>query len=476
MSVIFEKSRTGKNSYNVPDYHLKDIDDIPGKFLNDGVDLPDVSEVEAVRHYTKLSQLNFGVDNGMYPLGSCTMKYNPKINEKTASLENLAGIHPLFDDTYSQGCLQLMHDLSEYLCKITGMKAFSLIPAAGAHGELASVMIIKKYFESIGENRKVILIPDSAHGTNPASVAMCGFDVKEVPSISSGDTDLEKLKEMVDENVAAMMLTSPNTLGLFDRNLREIAELLHSKGALFYCDGANLNAVMGQALITEMGFDVMHINLHKSFSTPHGGGGPGSGPIGVVEKLEPFLPVPRIKNENGHYSLDYDKKDSIGRVHSFYGNFLVMVKAYTYIRMLGAEGIKDVSSTAVLNANYLKSQLQKVYNLPIDRTCMHEFVLNDEGLPNEVTTNDIAKRILDYGFHAPTIYFPLLIHGAMMIEPTETESKESLDSFVAIMKVIRDEIDNDSGIVKTSPHNTPVGRVDAVTAARNPILKWTKED
>ena len=476
MSVIFEKSCFGKNSYNIPDYHLNDVDEIPSKFLNNGVDLPEVSEVEAVRHYTKLSNLNFGVDSGMYPLGSCTMKYNPKINEKTSSLENFTAIHPLTDDKYSQGCLQMMYDLSEYLCNITGMKAFSLIPAAGAHGELASVMIIKKYFESIGENRKVILIPDSAHGTNPASVTMCGFEVKEVPSNSSGDTDIEKLKEMVNENVAAMMLTSPNTLGLFDRNLREIAELLHSKGALFYCDGANLNAVMGQAFITDMGFDVMHVNLHKSFSTPHGGGGPGSGPIGVVEKLEPFLPVPIINKENDEYSLDYDRKDSIGRVHSFYGNFLIMLRAYTYIRMLGPDGIKDVSSTAVLNANYLKSQLQKVFNLPIDRTCMHEFIINDEGLPNEVTTNDIAKRILDYGFHAPTIYFPLLVHGAMMIEPTETESKESLDSFIEIMKVIREEIDNDPAVVKTSPHNTPVRRVDAVAAARKPVLKWTRED
>ncbi len=475
MKTVFDESKSGKNHYSVPEMKNENYTKIPQKFLNSGVNLPDLSEVDVVRHYTELSRMNFGVDNGFYPLGSCTMKYNPKINEKTASLEDFTELHPLCGSAASQGALKLIYELEKDLCKISGMDAFSLLPAAGAHGEVSGVMIIRKYFEKLGEKRKVILIPDSAHGTNPASVAMCGFEVKEVPSTSEGDTDIEKLAAMVDENVAAMMLTSPNTLGLFDRNILKIAEILHNKGALFYCDGANLNAVMGQVLITKMGFDLMHINLHKTFSTPHGGGGPGSGPIGVVSKLANLLPIPRVVKKEKQYSLNYESVDSIGQIHSFYGNFLVLVKAYTYIKMLGAKGIKDVSENAVLNANYLRVLLNKYFNQPIDRTSMHEFVLNDENLPHEITTNDIAKRILDYGFHAPTIYFPLLIKGAMMFEPTETESKESLDLFAEAMQAIRNEIDKNPEIIKGAPQTTPVKRVDAVIAARKPILKWEEK-
>lgn len=473
MKTIFESGKKGKRGFAVPQWDVPDSDPIPAKYLSEHSDLIDVSEVDVVRHYTNLSRANFGVDSGMYPLGSCTMKYNPKVNEKYASLSGFADLHPLVDESSCQGALEVLYDLASYLSSITGMKRFSMMPAAGAHGELASVMIIKKYFEDLGEDRKIILTPDSAHGTNPASVAICGFDVKEVPSTAEGDVDIEALRNMIDGNVAAMMLTSPNTLGLFDRNVHLIADILHENGSLFYCDGANLNAVMGKAMVADMGFDVMHINLHKTFSTPHGGGGPGAGPIGVVAKLEKYLPVPVVeKRVDGSYFLDDDRPFSIGRVHSFYGNFLVCLKAYIYIRLLGARGIRAVSENAVLNANYLLARLKDTYTLPIARRCMHEFVLSDTGVPNGVTTNDIAKRILDYGFHAPTVYFPLLIHGAIMIEPTETESRETLDGFVEAMKTIFGEARSDPDMVKSAPHTTAVRRVDAVAAARKPVLKW----
>ncbi len=472
MPVIFERSRCGRSAYAVPSWKLADTDPIPAAMCNDGVDLLEVGEVDIVRHYTALSRMNFGVDTGMYPLGSCTMKYNPKINERVAALPGFTSLHPLSSPALSQGSLEVLYDLSEYLAAITGMRRFSFAPAAGAHGELAGVMVIKKYFEKKGEKRGVILIPDSAHGTNPASVAMCGFEVREVPSTAEGDVDLHKLAAMVDDNVAAMMLTSPNTLGLFDRNIVEIARVLHDKGALFYCDGANLNAVLGVAKVRDMGFDLMHINLHKTFSTPHGGGGPGSGPLGVSDELEPFLPVPVVlKGKDGFY-LEHNRSDSIGRIHSFYGNFLVALRAYAYIRMLGPDGIRDAGNTAVLNANYLLSLLRKEYNLPVNRICKHEFVLNDKDMPNGVTTNDIAKRILDFGFHAPTVYFPLLVPGAIMIEPTETENRETLESFAAAMIAIKREAESDPEIVKSAPHSTPVRKVDAVLAARKPVLKW----
>jgi len=472
--VIFEKNRKGTAGFTVPSWDIDEWDDIPEIYLADSLELLEVSEVDVVRHYTRLSRMNFGVDSGMYPLGSCTMKYNPKINEKIAQLDGFLNCHPLSGDRLSQGCLEILYLLNEYLCEITGFDRFTLSPAAGAHGELTGVMIIKKHFEKIGEERTHIIIPDSAHGTNPASVSMCGFEVREVPS-KDGDVDIEHLADMVDERTAAMMLTSPNTFGLFDRNSIEIADILHRKGALFYCDGANLNALMGKARITDMGFDMMHINLHKTFSTPHGGGGPGAGPLGVVDSLKGYLPVPLIGKDDRGYFLDENLPDSIGRMHSFYGNFLVILKAFAYIRTLGPAGIVAVAENAVLNANYLLARLKNDFHLPIDRLCMHEFVISDRNFPNGITTNDIAKRILDYGFHAPTVYFPLTVQGAMMIEPTETESKEELDRFVETMQQIKREAIEEPDTVKRAPHRTPVRRVDAVLASRKPTLIWEED-
>ncbi len=474
MDILFRSSKKGKTGFTIPRWEIGDHDPLPAGEVNSGVDLLEVSELDVVRHFTALSKMNFGVDSGMYPLGSCTMKYNPKINERVAEQNDFTDLHPLAGNASSQGALRIMYELSEYLSAITGMKRFSLSPAAGAHGELTGVMVIRKYFEEQGQRRGIILIPDSAHGTNPASVAMCGFDTREVPSTPEGDVDIGRLEGMLDDNVAAMMLTSPNTLGLIDRNLPVIADMLHKKGALFYCDGANLNALLGKAKITNMGFDLMHINLHKTFSTPHGGGGPGAGPLGVVEKLEKFLPVPLVSKSGSDYALEYRRPSSIGRIHSFYGNFLILLRAYVYIRMLGPEGIRETGEQAVLNANYLLSRLKGEFNLPVNRICKHEFVINDKNMPNGVTTNDIAKRLLDYGFHAPTVYFPLLIPGAMMIEPTESECRETLDRFADALIAIKKEAADNPEMVKSAPHTTPVKKVDAVLAARKPVLKWNE--
>ena len=474
--LIFEKSTPGQNHYVIPQWSGEDCSNIPEQYLRDDVNLPDCSEPEVVRHYNNLSGKNFGVDNGMYPLGSCTMKYNPKINERIARSKKFSSIHPLTGAHCSQGSLKIMYELSDYLCRISGFSGFTLSPAAGSHGELTGVMIIKKYFESIGESRDTILIPDSAHGTNPASVAMCGFKVREIPSTAEGDVDLDRFMELLDGNVAAMMLTSPNTLGLFDRNLLKIADILHKNGSLFYGDGANLNATVGRARFRDMGFDLMHINLHKTFSTPHGGGGPGSGPVGVAEHLVRFLPVPLVEKTESGYRPVYDRPDSIGRIHSFQGNFGICLRAWTYIRMLGFEGLREISDIAVLNANYLMSHLKEIYNLPVDRRCMHEFVLSDKGLPGGITTNDIGKRVLDYGFHSPTVYFPLLINGAMMIEPTETETLQSLDSFIETMIKIRVECDEEPDFLLNAPHTTTIKRVDTVLAAKKPVLIWGGQD
>jgi glycine dehydrogenase subunit 2 len=473
MTTIFDRSSPGRNRRNrYPD--TGEALAIPSSWLREDSIMPDVSEQEAVRHYTHLSTMNFGVDTGMYPLGSCTMKYNPKINERLASHPNFTGLHPMSGEKESQGALRVMFELEDMLCTLTGMDGYSLQPAAGAQGELAAVIIMKTYFQEKGEGRDIILIPDSAHGTNPASVAMCGYTVKTVPSTEDGDVDLEALKSMLDARVAGMMLTSPNTLGLFDRSILEIARLLHDNGSLFYGDGANFNAVAGRVRLSDMGFDLVHLNLHKTFSTPHGGGGPGSGPVGVTDELTPYLPAPRVVQNGNTYSLQPGTVKSIGRLHSYHGNFLILLRAWVYLTMLGSS-IREVSDAAVLNANYLLHHLRKVYNLPVDRTCMHEFVLNDKGLPGEVTTNDIAKRLLDYGFHAPTVYFPLIINGAMMIEPTESEGIESLKRFIQAMEAIRDEAEKDPEKVRSAPHATPVSRVDAVTAARKPILRWDAE-
>lgn len=470
--LIFEKSAPGQNNYKIPEWRGPLSTIIPDDYMRTGIKLPDCSEPAVVRHYNNLSGMNFGVDNCMYPLGSCTMKYNPKINERIAGKKSFTSIHPLSGAESSQGALQILYELSEYLCRITGLAGFTLSPAAGSHGELSGVMVIKKFFESKGEKRNTILIPDSAHGTNPASVAMCGFNVREVPSNSYGDVDFEKFLEMLDKDVAGMMLTCPNTLGLFDRNIIKIAEALHKNGSLFYGDGANLNALVGRVRFRDVGFDLMHINLHKTFSTPHGGGGPGSGPLGAAEHLVKFLPVPQIKKDGKFFIEDYDVPDTIGRIHSFYGNFSICLRAYIYIRILGCDGLRDVSDTAVLNANYLMSRLKHVFNLPVNRKCMHEFILNDKGIPNGITTNDISKRILDYGFHSPTVYFPLLVHGAIMIEPTETETYDSLQKFIEVMIKIREECDREPEKILGAPHNTPVKRVDTVLAAKKPVLKW----
>jgi glycine dehydrogenase subunit 2 len=436
----------------------------------------DLSEPEVIRHFTALSRMNFGVDNDFYPLGSCTMKYNPKICEETAKLDGFAKLHPLQPLSTVQGALQLMFELQKMLCEITGFKQCSLQPAAGAQGELAGIMMIQAYFKKKGEQRTKILVPDSAHGTNPASVSMCGFEAVEVKSDAQGNIDLNDLKQKLDHSVAAIMITNPNTLGLFEQNILEVCELMHSNGSLVYGDGANLNALLGVCRPVDLGIDLMHLNLHKTFSTPHGCGGPGAGPIAVIEKLVPFLPRPLIEKKGNVYELDYNGKDSIGKVRSFYGNFGVLVKAYTYLRAIGAGGLKEVSENAVLNANYLMERLRKHYHLQFNRRCMHEFVISDKDMPNGVSTNDIAKRLLDYGFHPPTVYFPLIVQGAMMIEPTETESRETLDSFADAMIKIKEEAEKNPELVKSAPHSMPVKRLDAVKAAREPILRWSQKN
>ena len=475
MDIIFKKHGKGKNKYTVPEWKGSDYS-LNKNMLRDDLDMPEAGEAEIVRHYIKLSKMNFGVDDNMYPLGSCTMKYNPKVNEKFAKSEKFAALHPFAKEEYTQGALKVIYDLSEYFRKISGMEGVTLIPSAGSHGELTGVMIIKKYFEDIGEKRDTIIIPDSAHGTNPASVAMCGFKIKEAKSTPEGDVDIDLLREMLDENVAGMMLTSPGTTGLFDRNIEKIADMLHKNGSLFYGDGANLNATLGKARFADMGFDLMHVNVHKTLSTPHGGGGPGAGPVTVVKKLEKYLPVPYVEKEGDRYSFKFDRPVSIGSVHSFAGNFLILLRAYIYINTLGAEGLKDVAETAVLNANYLKALLtgKDGYNLPINRSCMHEFVINDKGFPEGITTDHISKRILDYGYHAPTVFFPLIIQHSIMIEPTETESKETLDDFADVMLKVKKEAFENPDLLLNAPLSTPVRKVDSVLAAKNPVLKWVE--
>ena len=467
MQLIFDKSKPGRVAVDLPELDVPKKDILPEEYLRETNNLPELSEVDVTRHFTELSKKNFGVDNGFYPLGSCTMKYNPKINEDCAKLDGFANIHPYQD---AQGALQLMYELNEYLCEITGMDKFTLQPAAGAHGELTGLMMIKKYFEDRGEKRTKIITPDSSHGTNPASASIAGFEAIEIKS-KDGLVDLEELKKILDNSTAAIMLTNPNTLGLFETDILKITRLMHDNGSLVYCDGANMNALMGVARPGDMGFDVLHLNLHKTFSTPHGCGGPGSGPVGVKKELIDFLPVPTIGKKGKKYNLNYNSK-TIGKIHSFYGNFGVMVKAYTYIRAIGADHIREIGENAVLNANYLREKLKQYYNLPYNRVCKHEFVLDDSKMPNGVTTSDIAKRLLDYGFHPPTVYFPLIAHGAIMIEPTETESKETLDQFAEAMIKIKKEAEANPEIVKTAPHTMPVKRLDAVKAARNPDLKF----
>ncbi|MDD3014192.1 MAG: aminomethyl-transferring glycine dehydrogenase subunit GcvPB [Candidatus Gastranaerophilales bacterium] len=475
--IIFEKSRTGTRGVKLPDAGIEcNLDKyLPENLLREErLDLPELTELDVMRHFINLSRKNFSVDTVFYPLGSCTMKYNPKINEYAASLDGFLNIHPLQDTSTAQGALQLMYELQEYLKVITGLDAVSLQPAAGAQGELSGMLIVKSYFKKKGEKRTKVIIPDSAHGTNPASAKMCGFDIVEIKSNSKGLVDIEELKKVLDSNVAALMMTNPNTLGLFEENIQEISKLMHDAGALLYYDGANLNAIMGITNPGLMGFDVVHVNLHKTFSTPHGGGGPGAGPIAVVEKLADFLPVPLVVKEDNNYFFEYELKNTIGKVKAFYGNFGVLVRAYTYILMMGKEGLKRASEDAVLNANYLKEKLKDYYDLPYDRLCMHEFVLSADRQKHEgVNAIGIAKRLMDFDIHPPTVYFPLIVHEAMMIEPTETESKDTLDNFIAVMRKINTEIQNDPALVQESPLKSPVSRVDETLAARQPNLKWT---
>ncbi len=480
MPLIFEKSKPGRKAYSLPEL------DVPKKENHDllpdwairkqHASLPEVSEVDLVRHYTELSRRNFGVDQGFYPLGSCTMKYNPKVNEDVAALSGFNNIHPYQPEELVQGALQLMYEFGRDLCEISGMHEASLQPAAGAHGELTGLMLIRAYHESRGEGKKrtKVIVPDSAHGTNPASAAFCGYRVVEVKSDERGGVNLDSLREVVSDDVAALMLTNPNTLGLFDENVTEIAQIVHDAGGLLYYDGANMNAIVGVVRPGDMGFDVLHYNVHKTFSTPHGGGGPGCGAIAVKKILAPFLPVPVVEKQGDRYTLNCDRPHSIGTVKGFYGNFNVMVKGFAYIRSLGAEGLRKVAETAVLNANYIMRRLEKYYHLPYDRHCKHEFVIDaSRQLEYGVHTNDIAKALLDLGFHAPTVYFPLIVREAMMIEPTETESKETLDAFIEAMIEIAQLAETSPEKLQTAPHNTVVGRLDDVTAARRPILRWT---
>ncbi len=477
--LIFEISSEDKRAFQLPPLDVPEEKNIIDKSLlrEEIKDFPQLSESEITRHFTRLSQMNYCVDIGFYPLGSCTMKYNPKINEKVSSFTDFINSHPYFPEEVVQGNLEILKTAEEFLCEITGMDAFTLFPAAGAHGELTGMMIIRAYHESKKEPRKKVLIPDSAHGTNPASAHFSGYEIEEIPSNERGTVDVKKLKERLNEDVAALMVTNPNTLGVFEDEIFEISEILHSKGALLYMDGANLNALLGISRPREMGVDVIHLNLHKTFSTPHGGGGPGGGPVGVREKLIDFLPFPIIQRKNGKYFLDYDRPKSIGRIRAFYGNFLVVIKALAYILSIGAEGLKKVSQIAVLNSNYIRKSLEKFYYLPYKSPTLHECVFSDKW-QNEfgIKTLDIAKRLMDYGFHPPTIYFPLIVSGALMIEPTESESKRELDLFIEAMKKIAREAKENPELLKSAPHKTPVRRLDEVRAARNLILKWSKKE
>ncbi len=456
-NLIFELSQPDRRGYSLPKNRFGDYEVPDSMRRKSDAALPECDEMTVVRHYTNLSANNFGVDNGFYPLGSCTMKYNPKINEEMASLTQFVNLHPLQPADTTRGAEAVCTLLSKSLCALTGLHAFTLKPFAGAHGELTGLMVIKKYHESRGDMaRRLVIVPDSAHGTNPASAAVCGMDIIEVKSLADGTVDVEALKELLAQHsseIAAMMMTNPNTLGLFERQIPVIEKLVHEAGGLMYYDGANLNPMLGAARPGDMGFDVMHINLHKTFSTPHGGGGPGAGPVGVRKGLEQFFPT----------------------VSPYHGNFAVVIRAYAYILSLGREHIKEVGPLATLNANYIKESLKDVYELPIEGLCKHEFVF--DGLKDKstgVTTMDVAKRLLDYGYHAPTIYFPLLFHESLMIEPTENESKETIDSFIAVMRMIAEEAKTDPELVKSAPHNTPIGRVDDVLAAKHPVVTWSQ--
>nr|NJM01527.1 aminomethyl-transferring glycine dehydrogenase subunit GcvPB [Desulfobacula sp.] len=469
--LLWEKSRKGRCAMSLP---RPDVEPCPldADLTGEAPNLPELSELDVVRHYTRLSQWNFGVDSGMYPLGSCTMKYNPKTNEVQAGRQGFAGAHPLSGDEFSQGALALMYQLEQSLAKITGFQAVTLQPAAGAHGELCGMLMIHAFHAKNGRQRSKIIIPDTAHGTNPASATLCGYESVNIKSGPEGILDPQTVAAVMDEDTAGIMVTNPNTLGLFEANIKEIADIVHAKGGLVYGDGANMNAIMGIVKPGEIGIDVLHLNLHKTFSTPHGGGGPGSGPVAVGKTLEPFLPVPRVVRELDTYKFITDRPDSIGRIHTFYGHFGIMVRAYAYILSMGAQGLTDASRLAVLNANYVKESLKGTLNLPYDRPSMHECVFNDEFQKEfHITTMDMAKRLLDYGFHPPTVYFPLVVEGAFMVEPTETESREDIDQFIHAVKSIAREAKEDPEALKKAPRLTKVTRLDEVLAARKPCLR-----
>lgn len=476
--LIFELSREGRVGYSLPKNEFKGHNmssELPSTMLRQsGTILPEADEQTVVRHYTNMSGNNFGVDSGLYPLGSCTMKYNPKINEEIAASTAFTQLHPMQPKESVQGALEVYYNTQRILSEICGMSEFTLNPYAGAHGELTGLMVVRTYHKRRGDTKRTkIIIPDSAHGTNPASAAVCGFDVVEVKSTADGTVDVEDLKPLLGDDIAGMMMTNPNTLGIFEKEIPEIAKLVHACGGLMYYDGANLNPLLGVCRPGDMGFDVMHVNLHKTFSTPHGGGGPGSGPVGVRKGLEQYLPNPHVKKaDDGTFFIDFDD-EALGSISSFLGNFDVIVRAYTFLLSVGKENFAKMGSLAVLNANYIKESLKCCYELPISGLCKHEFVFN--GLKDKstgVTTLDIAKRLLDYGFHAPTIYFPLLFHEAMMIEPTETESKDTIDEFIAVMKDIAREAKENPDVVKSAPHNTPTRRMDDVAAVKEPKLTF----
>jgi len=471
MKTIFEISRKGAKTGYLPKMDVPRKDCLPDSMLRKDNNLPEINEVELVRHYTTLSKRNFGVDDGFYPLGSCTMKYNPKVNEDMSRLPGFTETHPLSNINSVQGNLELLYNLQNDLLEITGMDSITLQPAAGAHGELTGMMIVKKYFEVNGQERTKIITTDSSHGTNPATATMCGFETITLKSNEKGQADIDALKKELTSDVACIMLTIPNTLGIFEEEIIKITRMCHDNGTLVYMDGANMNAMVGIARPREMGVDILHLNLHKTFSTPHGCGGPGSGPVAVIRELEDFLPIPKIEESNGLYKLNYNSKNSIGRIRAFYGNYGVLVKAYTYIKSLGSSGLRRVAESAVLNANYLKEKLKSHYHLAYDYLCKHEFIIDDSKLPNKVTTKDVAKRLIDYGMHPPTIYFPLIVPGAIMIEPNDTENKATLDMFAEVMIKIKDEAETNPEIVKNAPVTAPVTRLNEVQAARNPCLK-----
>ncbi|MGD0339267.1 MAG: aminomethyl-transferring glycine dehydrogenase subunit GcvPB [Bacteroidota bacterium] len=475
--LLFEKSKPGRKGYTLPKLDVKEqpLDVlIPQEFLRrQAAALPEISESEVVRHFVRLSTMNYHIDKGFYPLGSCTMKYNPKVNEVAAGMTSFRDLHPLQPERTVQGALELMYNLGEYLKEICGMSAITLQPAAGAHGELTGILLIRAYHMKQGRRRTKILAPDSAHGTNPASATIAGYKTVSVKSNAHGTVDIEDLKKNLDDDVAALMLTNPNTLGIFEKDIFRISTLVHDVGALLYMDGANLNALIGIVRPGDIGFDCMHLNLHKTFSTPHGGGGPGSGPVAVNDRLAPFLPVPIVEKKEIFFGMNWDRPDSIGKIHSFTGNFSMMVRAYTYIRTHGAEGLRANSENAIINANYLLSKLNNVFEVPYREPTMHEFVLSaDRQKERGANAMHIAKRLLDYGFHAPTTYFPLIVHEALMIEPTETETKETLDAFADALIKIDEEITEHPDVVVSAPHSTPVGKLDDALAARQVNVRY----